>query len=234
MAEHLLTTNAFRYPSFLAPTLCNDPVNGCSCGDDCQCLGCVAHPFNNTTRQHVQQMGYMMSFNEEERSPQSPPPLMERLIPSALVNAAPADNHNQHWPTVHSLSEVASTSNIDHPFSQTSPTDYASGQQLMHPSEYYTLEYPVGLPGDCWDGTTCHCGNECGCVGCLVHSENNSDTLELRAHYNDVIPGNIHFADSTIPRCQVSTHMPQLIPALERFPDSTTSLPAIALPLGSS
>ena len=221
MAEHLSTTNAFRYPSFQAPAFCNDPVNGCSCGDDCQCLGCAAHPFNNTTWQHVQQMGYMMSFNEEERSPQGSPPLREPLIPSALVNAAPADNHNQHWPAVHGLSGVTSTSNIDNPFSQSTPADYASGQQLMHPSEYYTLEYPVGLPGDCSDGTTCQCGNECACVGCLVHSEHS-------AQHNNVIPNNIHFADSTIPQCQVSTHAPRI----HGFPDSTMNLPAIALPLG--
>jgi hypothetical protein len=229
VTEHLLTTDAFRYPSIMAPTFCNDPVNGCSCGDDCQCLGCVTHPFNNTTRQHVQQMGYLMSFNEEEKSPQGSPPLMERLIPTALVNAAEncamADNR-QHWPTVHSHSRVASTSNIDNPFSPTSPTDYASGQQLMHPSEYYTLEYPVGLPGDCSDGT-CQCGNECGCIGCLVHSEHNGVSLELPTHHDDVISGNIHFTDS-----MVSTHTSQRIPALDGFPDSATSLPAVALPLG--
>lgn len=49
----------------------------------------------------------------------------------------------------------------------------------MVPSEYYTLEYPVGLPSACVDTTgSCQCGNDCTCVGCLTHSGHNGLPLE--------------------------------------------------------
>ncbi|KAI2288791.1 hypothetical protein LOZ06_006866, partial [Ophidiomyces ophidiicola] len=40
--------------------------HNCGCGDGCQCLGCASHPFNDTTRQYIQEMGYMMAFENED------------------------------------------------------------------------------------------------------------------------------------------------------------------------
>ncbi|RHZ69053.1 hypothetical protein CDV55_106350 [Aspergillus turcosus] len=153
----------------------------CNCGDSCQCLGCATHPFNSTTRQHVQEMGLLVTFDGEESS-------FERLHgyrnvqsngnPHAtpfnynLTNFSHFDHENQSG-AIHKHTDNTSP-NGDSP-----STEYAAEQHLMVPSEYYTIEYPVQLPSACSDVTgSCLCGNDCACVGCLTHSGHNGVAVE--------------------------------------------------------
>lgn len=158
-------------------------TRACNCGDDCQCLGCATHPFNKTTRQHVQEMGLLVSLDGEDLGtngyPNSPFPNQTNtsLLDYSFAGlGSPIDNGIQQN-TVHSYSDPTTTPNISNGYS--SPVGYTSGQPLMHPSEYYTLEYPVGLPNPCTDITgSCQCGSDCSCVGCLTHSGHNGVSLE--------------------------------------------------------
>ena len=157
-------------------------VHECNCGDDCQCLGCATHPFNKTTRQHVQEMGVLVSLDGEEprtngyrKSPFSNQTNTNLLDYSFASLSNPMNNSVQN--TMHAYSEPTATPNLNNGYS--SPVGYTPEQQLMHPSEYYTLEYPVGLPSSCTDVTgSCQCGNDCSCIGCLTHSGHNGVTLE--------------------------------------------------------
>ncbi|KAI5302204.1 hypothetical protein KEM56_000924 [Ascosphaera pollenicola] len=62
-------------PPLAAPkaTLPNLPTwvgsEHCHCGDNCQCLGCETHPYNQATVEAVQAMGDMM-FSSQNQSPQ--------------------------------------------------------------------------------------------------------------------------------------------------------------------
>ncbi|GLB10489.1 hypothetical protein AtubIFM57258_006897 [Aspergillus tubingensis] len=160
----------------------------CSCGDGCQCLGCASHPFNNTTRQHVQQMGLLVALRDDEQSPdrlnshrgsplQTQPPDFSSLQYS-FANFGNPLGDNFHHVAMHPYAQQSTDSGHVNNGYSSPPADYL-GQQLMVPSEYYTLEYPVGLPSACSDTTgSCQCGSDCTCVGCLTHSGHNGLPLE--------------------------------------------------------
>ena len=146
----------------------------CHCGDGCQCLGCASHPFNNTTKQHVQEMGLMVGLNGDGQNQQSPYP------------THPATPLDYSIPGVHqNLNSGLHSNNNMHPYpgqygdGYTSHASYQQDADFMEASQYYTLEYPVGLPNPCSDITgSCQCGNDCSCVGCLTHNGHNGFKLE--------------------------------------------------------
>ncbi|KAJ5490854.1 hypothetical protein N7539_002421 [Penicillium diatomitis] len=183
----------------------------CNCGDDCQCLGCAAHPFNSTTRQHVQEMGVLMTFDDGDHSPDLAANASNFADTSIHeISAQPPFNfYVQQTPAVNQISHPDSLLSYSNPPS-TLPSGYSSplppghtiNQPLMHPGEYYTIEYPVGIPSTCSDVTgSCQCGNDCSCVGCLTHSGHNGVALEPPAttapntntrengHSSGIIPG---------------------------------------------
>ncbi|KAE8147713.1 hypothetical protein BDV25DRAFT_28739 [Aspergillus avenaceus] len=161
-------------------------AHDCSCGDNCQCLGCASHPFNNTTRQHVQEMGLLVAFDGEDQTLGTMNGYQRSPLHGNNTNATPLEypypsfshllNNGTQPMMMQSYSEQPST--ISNGYSSP-PKAYLPEQQLMEPSQYYTLEYPVGLPSGCSDVTgSCQCGNDCNCVGCLTHSGHNGVSLE--------------------------------------------------------
>lgn len=158
----------------------------CNCGDDCQCLGCAAHPFNNTTRQHVQEMGVMMTFDGDDSTPD---PIASACRPPAFQENTATNPVNYFIQQPHSMDHGIHQTSFE-PYSDLNsamPSGYSSplsagrhfNQQLMPSSEYYTIEYPVGIPSACSDVTgSCQCGNDCSCVGCLTHSGHNGVALD--------------------------------------------------------
>ncbi|KAJ5161626.1 hypothetical protein N7492_007018, partial [Penicillium capsulatum] len=194
--------NQTQPPMMVGGEACHD----CKCGDECQCLGCAAHPFNNTTRQHVQEMGVMMTFDGEEQTPEAiakayqSPPYHGSAAPTPLnyyMMQAPSMDQAPHQNSFGPYGDPNSA--IPGGYSSPPAGNLPMNQQLMHPSEYYTLEYPVGIPSACSDITgSCQCGNDCSCVGCLTHSGHNG--LALEAPIPDPA-----IADTTTPS-QVSSH----------------------------
>ncbi|KAJ5682489.1 hypothetical protein N7462_005654 [Penicillium macrosclerotiorum] len=178
--------NHSHNPSYAPTNLGGDACHECKCGDECQCLGCAAHPFNNTTRQHVQEMGVIMTFDGDESSSEA---IANGFRPSHFQGNTPHTPLNLFTQHGHALDHGVSQTSYE-PYSDpssTMPSGYSSpipaghhlNQQLMHPSEYYTLEYPVGLPSACSNVTgSCQCGNDCSCVGCLTHSGHNGVPLD--------------------------------------------------------
>ncbi|KAJ5351369.1 hypothetical protein N7452_000343 [Penicillium brevicompactum] len=205
-----------------------DPCHDCSCGEDCQCLGCAAHPFNTTTRKHVQEMGAMITLNGDERRADTINPYQS----SPFQGAAPSGAFPYY---------VQSTPHLDHGFQSNPyngysdpnsalPSGYSSplassnhqiNQQLMHPSEYYTLEYPVGLPSACSDVTgSCQCGSDCSCVGCLTHSGHSGFSLDMSVPENPV-------SDTT--ELRNSPHLPPTSSAMSH-PSQNPSLDNMSVP----
>ncbi|THC96530.1 hypothetical protein EYZ11_003974 [Aspergillus tanneri] len=170
----------------------SDPNHDCTCGDSCQCLGCASHPFNSTTRQHVQEMGLLVALDGQQTlegfngfqsaSLRENYPSVPRVDYSFTDFNRPVTNgasNDAPHVGVQSYGEMGTRSNSLNNGYSSPPSEYASGQPLMEPSEYYTLEYPVGLPPACSDVTgSCQCGNDCCCVGCLTHSGHNGLSLE--------------------------------------------------------
>lgn len=179
-------SNHMQNPGFTSISLGSDPCHDCKCGEDCQCLGCAAHPFNNTTRQHVQEMGVLMTFDDDEHTPEAITSGYQSPFFQSNPVTTPSNFFSQHsssmsHPLAHDAYDPYSDPHSTMPNGYSSPlqTDHSLNQQLMHTSEYYTLEYPVGIPGSCSDVTgSCQCGSDCSCVGCLTHSGHNGVPLE--------------------------------------------------------
>jgi hypothetical protein len=164
------------HPLNIPSTYGGDSSHECSCGEDCQCLGCASHPFNSTTRQHVQEMGYMMSINEDDENSDSTNPFMKPMSPPLYATHTLPNTRPPYQATQSFIDNTAATSNFD---SVLSPDASFTAEGLMQPSEYYTLTYPVGLPNLCSNVTgTCQCGSDCSCIGCLTHSGHNGVALE--------------------------------------------------------
>ncbi|PYI32399.1 hypothetical protein BP00DRAFT_156745 [Aspergillus indologenus CBS 114.80] len=161
-----------------------DATHECFCGDNCQCLGCASHPFNNTTRQHVREMGLLVALNDGEQGLESPSsrqnspllgqqPVFSPLHYSYTNFSHPSDNLVQPLGTHPFVDQSATPGSLSGGYT-TPSTNYIPNQHMMEPSEYYTLEYPIGLPSACSDITgSCQCGNDCTCEGCLTHSGHN-------------------------------------------------------------
>ncbi|EAW07513.1 putative copper-activated transcription factor GRISEA [Aspergillus clavatus NRRL 1] len=184
--------------------------HNCTCGDTCQCLGCASHPFNNTTRQHVQEMGLLVTLDGEESSfdgLNGYHDFSSRGTPSS----APLDYHfNRLNHFGHGTDPMATHNGSDKPVQNGgSPSaSYASDQHLMVPSEYYTIEYPVKLPNACSNASgSCLCGSDCSCVGCLTHNGHNGVAIETgMMESNDLTP----LSPSMEHEGVASSHMPIL------------------------
>ncbi|KAJ5301351.1 hypothetical protein PENANT_c023G01731 [Penicillium antarcticum] len=181
MSPYMSNHSHSPYPIQTVPS--GDTCHECSCGEDCQCLGCASHPFNTTTRKHVQEMGAMITFNGDEKNPESINPYQSSPFQGA-TSPATFNYYMQGTPSLdqyqHNPFDGYSDPNSAMPSGYSSPlTGPSLNHQLMHPSEYYTLEYPVGLPSACSDVTgSCQCGSDCSCVGCLTHSGHNGFSLD--------------------------------------------------------
>ena len=164
----------------------DDDTHDCSCGDGCQCLGCASHPYNDTTKQHVHEMGVMMTFDEKSA---------EAATPSAPASQECNDSRDAAFDLSFSKDEETGVPNLiqnsnNTGFSPLASSQYASTGLSMHPDEYYTLEYPVGLlPNTCSDVTgSCQCGNDCCCTGCLTHSSHNGASVSAVDTSLDPLP----------------------------------------------
>ncbi|EAS30451.2 uncharacterized protein CIMG_05930 [Coccidioides immitis RS] len=165
----------------------SQPEHNCGCGDGCQCLGCASHPFNDTTRQHIQEMGYLMTLQSNEEGDNRPTSSYGRNDFSTHLEAYNPPQHPSGQSNIpgsftgdfmsQSIQPLANEASL--------PTHGIYSQQnyepLMQPGAYYTLEYPVGLSdfAPCTNIMgTCQCGINCKCIGCLTHDGHNGVSLE--------------------------------------------------------
>ncbi|KAF3892048.1 Copper-fist domain-containing protein [Trichophyton interdigitale] len=163
--------------------------HNCGCGDGCQCLGCASHPYNDTTRHYIQEMGYMMASGYSDKGPEGnddvhSPPYSACLPPEPHPLAAVGQNHfSQGY--VHSaqfqpqLLGYGDNSNNNPSIPATMPQHASDGELMMSPTAYYTVEYPISMLDPCTNLTgTCQCGINCACVGCLTHHGHNGISAE--------------------------------------------------------
>lgn len=221
-----LQTNPQGYPYVPPPTFQGDPTHECNCGDDCQCLGCAAHPFNDTTWQHVQQMGYMMAFREDDENSEGSDgcrntPLAGQMSPTTFNYPTLTENNLPSGQgSIHSFPDQASTQTFNSGFS----ASHAAGQQLMQPSQYYTVEYPVGLLHPCSDVTgSCQCGNDCSCEGCLTHTGHNAASIQPSAP--ESTPSKT--TEFTAPSSEPPVHTQAPIPTIDDLAFSPLSPPPV-------
>lgn len=165
----------------VAPSAVTTSISGvthtCTCGPSCQCVFCLAHPYNATTRDRVQTLAHLLP-DDPEYSPKSP--LQSSFFHSMddPPRAVPGNN------AMH-INEILQPADLIQPMPLHGPS-FSNGTYEALPIEsvnrapqsaissgYLTMEYeydPIGMR-ECTDSTgTCQCGDGCSCVGCLTHS----------------------------------------------------------------
>ncbi|KAK3402164.1 putative copper-regulated transcription factor [Sordaria brevicollis] len=146
----------------------------CTCGPGCQCIGCVAHPYNSQTIQYVQD-----AYNFSMASPISSPGGHSHR--GSLDFAATAGVHQQQQQQYQFGSPTLAPRNAqqqpqqlppDSPVEAQTPSD-ASGtpnpndDQSLSTADFLWATIP--LPACAGESFTCPCGDDCACVGCIIH-----------------------------------------------------------------
>lgn len=151
----------------------------CNCGPGCQCVGCLAHPFNQEMLQYV---GGAWDYDMDVPRPE--------VYGS---NVSPGTGHpNGHLPGA-AVNAVGGGGAAGQPLAQKpepssppqapTPSDASvcSDDHALSASDYFFVNLPL-FPGadperDACGGSQalCPCGDDCQCDGCVVH---NSKPLE--------------------------------------------------------
>ncbi|KAM7197387.1 hypothetical protein V8F33_005608 [Rhypophila sp. PSN 637] len=157
------------------------PTNGTTSGDvgtshecacvDCKCVGCLAHPFNDQMFQYVNN-AYM----------ESPTGTNGHATLSDLASQTPGNNANAGSGAGTGNGNGNGTATVVPPGSPPdaqTPSDASgfSDEQSLSTVDYFFVNLPLRMDGTCGgDLQACPCGDDCQCIGCLVH--NNPVPLE--------------------------------------------------------
>ncbi|KAI0178646.1 hypothetical protein GGR52DRAFT_265248 [Hypoxylon sp. FL1284] len=107
-----------------------DTTHNCSCGPACNCLGCLAHPFNNATLQSVHETMMMMRNSYTNGKADISNGVADPLLPGSKLSPSPAQ----------------------------SPSDTESlnaGESIVSTDRFLFVEYP----DPCMCGDNCSCVN---------------------------------------------------------------------------
>jgi len=140
----------------------------CNCGPGCQCVGCLAHPFNQEMMQYV---GGAWDYDIDASRPE-----MYRN------NVSPGGGHpNGHHPNGNSSGGgqvLAQQPEPGSPPQAPTPSDASvcSDDHALSTSDYFFVNLPL-FPGTDADGDACGgsqalcpCGDNCQCDGCVIHN----------------------------------------------------------------
>jgi len=121
----------------------------CSCGEGCQCVGCLAHPFNDQMFQYVNN-AYTESNGSQSQSKSGcyggGDAATETTRPQAPEPESPAEAH-------------------------TPGGGSGAEEQSLPMADYFFVDLPLRMDGSCGGSIySCPCGDDCECIGCLVHN----------------------------------------------------------------
>lgn len=149
----------------------------CSCGPGCQCVGCLAHPFNPQTLQYV---GGAWDYDidipygtngADKHNSSSPGTVNDNSAPIAHTNG---NGTNGHAPNG---GQQAVNHDVDSPPQAQTPSDASGFNEELSASDFMFVNLPlyqdaVGMDGDSCGGSLafCPCGDDCQCVGCVIHN----------------------------------------------------------------
>lgn len=122
----------------------------CSCGKECQCIGCPAHPYNNSTQELIWDA---MKFQFDEDSPKS------QGRTNSIIDTDGVKPANDRVVQIDGVSPKVSNT----------PSDSAASPDQVDPTypaeNYIFVSYPPP-PGTV---DICPCGPTCECIDCVIH-----------------------------------------------------------------
>ncbi|CAK7216479.1 hypothetical protein SBRCBS47491_002841 [Sporothrix bragantina] len=126
-----------------------DDSHMCSCGDGCECVGCVAHPYNNATRNTVQSMWSLMDDASSTAS-SSKTATAAVTTPTTLTS-----QQQQHAQTGGNVDSTSPQQQVFTP----SDTSGSDDQVTLPAGDFLFVSYSImGCEGE---GLTCPCGDDC-------------------------------------------------------------------------
>ncbi|KAJ6442063.1 copper-sensing transcription factor [Purpureocillium lavendulum] len=146
----------------------------CSCGDSCQCVGCAAHPYNEATQNYVRSAWNTMVEDGQKMQAQ-------HGGHTNHVNGHHERSGSRASNGVPTPVTTQADGTISPPAPQT-PSDAPSGaseEQTLSANDFFFVSYPFG-DSCAGDTTSCPCGDDCQCIGCVIH--NNPGPDETREH----------------------------------------------------
>ncbi|KAL8698763.1 MAG: hypothetical protein Q9201_006394 [Fulgogasparrea decipioides] len=155
-------------------------LHTCSCGDNCQCIGCAAHPYNTATTNRVQGLADIMSSQHSIQGSSSRPQSSYGQIlgevtgvdPGNLGSAAEGLDLDQLGMGGY---QAAASNSYQH---DGLPATTMAAPFFAPSHQYLTMEYrfPVADANICNNITgACRCGEGCTCLGCRSHSGHNTE-----------------------------------------------------------
>ncbi|KAJ9165627.1 Copper fist DNA binding domain-containing protein [Coniochaeta hoffmannii] len=164
-----------------------DTSHECSCGPGCQCVGCLAHPFNAQTLEYVEgawnyENDLSYGSNGTDKNNNAPSTGMTSKHADTAqasrhdINDSGTNGHSPHIQSANGLQQAANPEAVSPTQAQT-PSDASGFNEELPASDFMFVNLPLyqgplGMDGDSCGGSSafCPCGDDCECVGCLVHN----------------------------------------------------------------
>lgn len=122
----------------------------CSCGKDCQCIGCPAHPYNDTTQELIWD-AMKFQFDDDTSNGHN--------HTNSIIDGDGAKPMTDKMAHLDGMSPAVSTT----PSDSSSPPD--QGDPTYQAENYIFVSYPPP-PGTV---DICPCGPACECIDCVIH-----------------------------------------------------------------
>lgn len=146
----------------------------CTCGPGCQCVGCLAHPYNSQTIQYVQDAYSDYSMASPILSPGGHS--HRGSMDFAATNGAhQKQQYEINTPTLgprngQQQQQTQQQLQPDSPVEAQTPSD-ASGtpgdEQYLSTGDFVWATIP--MPSCAGESLSCPCGDDCACIGCIIH-----------------------------------------------------------------
>lgn len=145
----------------------------CNCGDTCQCVGCATHPYNDATQTYVRSAWNTMAEDAQKQQ-------RHATDGASMSNGDQNDTHEAPSSILsNGMTNHHPDGTVSPPAPQT-PSDAASGiseEQTLSASDFFFVSYPFG-DSCAGDTSTCQCGDDCQCIGCVIHGNNDTAAIE--------------------------------------------------------
>lgn len=168
----------------------------CSCGPGCQCVGCLAHPFNPQTQQYVSAAwdydievpyGNNRSDNNNNNAAAS---TNGNSAPIIRANGRENDGNGMNGGGTNGHAANGAQQSANHeagsPTQAQTPSDASGFNEELSASDFMFVNLPlyqnaVGMDGDSCGGSLafCPCGDDCECVGCVIHNARPLDARQF-------------------------------------------------------
>ncbi|CUS11299.1 unnamed protein product [Tuber aestivum] len=162
----------------------------CHCGPECNCLGCISHPYNPRTVEYVKGLRTfalndydqpMSPFHSQSNSPTLPQPHLNGSANGVGEAGDTIASAHRHTATTRANINLI----IQTPPPPPSPDRESSAgapENGVSPSAFVLVDYQIGPCSEA--ETACKCGDGCICLDCLSHGKNYEAEMVRNAQWD--------------------------------------------------